>query len=183
MSATATDKGLLDPVTAGRVELQRWQPTDAAGQLIERFWTLQFDVPRPEIQPVLPHPCVNIAFGTADPGVHGPLRDRDDHRIVGQGWVLGAKLRPGALVAMGLGDGPGLVDAVISVEQVFGDDGRRVADAVLQEPDRRRGSVLIEGLLERYLPVDDPVWADLTEVIATMLANPSLLRVSQVAQT
>ena len=182
MPVTATDKGLLDPVTAGRVELQRWQPTAAAGQLIERFWTLQFDVPRPEIQPVLPHPCANIAFGTADPGVHGPLRDRDDHQISGRGWVLGAKLRPGALVAMGLAEGPALVDAVIPIEQIFGDEGRRVADAVLNEPDRRRGSVLIEGLLERYLPVDDPVWADLTQVIATMLANPSLLRVSQVAQ-
>ena len=181
MPVTATDKGLLDPVTAGRVELQRWQPT-AAGQLIERFWTLQFNVPRPEIQPVLPHPCVNIAFGSADPGVHGPARDRDDHQIAGRGWVLGAKLRPGALVAMGLGSGPELVDAVLPIEQVFAADGRRVADAVLLEPDRRRGSELIEELLLRYLPVDDPVWADLTQVIATMLANPSLLRVSQVAQ-
>jgi AraC-like DNA-binding protein len=181
MPVTATDKGLLDPVTAGRVELQRWQPT-AAGELIERFWTLQFDVPTPEIQPVLPHPCVNIAFGTADPGVHGPVRDRDDHEIKGAGWVLGAKLRPGALVAMGLGGGPELVDAVIPIEQVFGDHGRRVADAVLHEPDRRRGSELVEELIARHLPVDDPVWAELTQVIATMLANPSLLRVSQVAQ-
>src|SRR6476619_5576118 len=98
MSVTATDKGLLDPVTAERVELQRWQPT-AAGELIERFWTLQFDVPTPEIQPVLPHPCVNIAFGTADPGVHGPVRDRDDHEITGAGVFLGAKMSTGALVA------------------------------------------------------------------------------------
>jgi hypothetical protein len=30
--------------------------------------------------------------------------------------VLGAKLRPGALVAMGLGDGPALVDAVLPVD-------------------------------------------------------------------
>jgi AraC-like DNA-binding protein len=172
----------LDPVTAGSVELQRWPPAPAAGQLIERFWTLQFDVPRPEVQPVLPHPCVNIAFGTADPGVHGPLRDRDDHRIAGRGWVLGAKLRPGALVAMGLADGPALVDAVLPIEQVFGEAGRRVADAVLNEPDRQLGSSLVEGLLEPYLPVDDSMWADLTQVIANMLANPSLLRVGQVAQ-
>ena len=66
--------------------------------------------------------------------------------IAGRGWVLGAKLRPGALVAMGLGSGPELVDAVLPIEQVFGDDGRRVADAVLHEPDRRRGSELIEEL-------------------------------------
>src|SRR5664279_462991 len=115
MPATATDKGLLDPVTAGRVELRRWEPSPDAAAIVERFWTLQFDVPVPEIQPLLPHPCVNIAFGTADPGVHGPPRRRDDHRITGRGWALGAKLRPGALVAMGLGDGPALVDAVLPI--------------------------------------------------------------------
>lgn len=101
MPITASDKGLLDPVTAGRVELERWPAAGGASALIQRFWTLQFDVSGPEIQPLLPSPCVNVAFGTADPGVHGPPRSRDDHRIEGSGWVLGAKLRPGALVAMG----------------------------------------------------------------------------------
>jgi AraC-like DNA-binding protein len=183
MPTTASDKGLLDPVTAGRVELERWAPAGEASVLIERFWTLQFNVSAPEIQPLLPSPCVNVAFGTADPGVHGPPRARDDHRIEGTGWVLGAKLRPGALVAMGLGNGPELVDSWEPVAEVFGDAGRHVEEAVVQEPDRRRASQLIEGLIASYLPAADPIWREFTRVIIRMLSDRRLLRVGQVAES
>jgi len=204
MDATATEKGILDPGTAERVHLERWFPSPAGAQIVERFWTLRFDVPFPQVQPLLPHPCANIAFGTADPGVHGPPRRRDDHRIAGRGWVLGAKLRPGALVAMGLGDGPALVDAVLPIGAVFGDPGRAVADAISSDPradreaapdagpaidpaadpaaDLRARSTLIEGLLQRYLPIADETWPDFIDVIATILADRSLVRVSQVAR-
>jgi AraC-like DNA-binding protein len=182
MPVTVSDKGLLDPLTAGRVRLRRWTPTPGLQSVIERFWTLQFDVRRPEIQPLLPHPCVNIAFGTADPGVHGPVRNRDDHRIAGQGWVLAAKLRPGALVAMGLGRGPVLVDNCRPVSEVFGRPGHRVVQQITEDLDREKGAELIEGLLSRQLPIVDPVWDELTEVIATMLANRSLIRVTDAAR-
>jgi AraC-like DNA-binding protein len=182
MPVTSSEKGLLDPITADRVQLRRWSPSPELEQLIERFWTLQFDVRTPEIQPLLPHPCANVAFGSADPGVHGPTRDRDDHRIVGKGWVLGAKLRPGALVAMGLGYGPDLVDSCRPVHEVFGRRGELAVQQITQDLDRRRGADLIEGLLSRYLPTVDPVWDELTEVIATMLANRSLIRVSEAAR-
>ena len=195
MTATATEKGILDPGTAERVHLDRWLPSPASAQIIERFWALRFDVPSPQVQPLLPHPCANIAFGSADPGVHGPPRRRDDHRIAGRGWVLGAKLRPGALVAMGLGDGPALVDVVLPIEAVFGDPGRALADAIGADPeadraanrdaeisaDLRARSALIEGLLARYLPIADETWRDFIDVIAMILADRSLVRVSQVA--
>jgi AraC-like DNA-binding protein len=188
MDATATEKGILDPGTAERVHLDRWLPSPATAQIVERFWTLRFEVPSPQVQPLLPHPCVNIAFGTADPGVHGPPRLRDDHRIAGRGWVLGAKLRPGALVAMGLGDGPALVDAVLPVDAVFGQAGRAVADVISADPDAdpdadlRARSALVEELLQRYLPIADETWPDFIDVIATILADRTLVRVSQVAK-
>lgn len=182
MPVTASDKGLLDPVTAGRVQLQRWASSPDMQHVIERFWTLTFNVRTPEIQPLLPHPCANIAFGSADPGVHGPARERDDHRIAGQGWVLGAKLRPGALVAMGLAAGPALVDTCRPVSEVFGPPGRRVVTLITEDLDRRQGAKLIEDLVRRYLPIADPVWDELIEVIATMLANRSLIRVTEAAR-
>jgi AraC-like DNA-binding protein len=182
MPATASDKGLLDPTTAGRVQLRRWAPSAGLQTVIERFWTLHFDVGMPEIQPLLPDPCVNISFGSADPGVHGPARNRDDHRIAGRGWVLGAKLRPGALVAMGLATGPALVDTWRPVAEVFGATGQQLVEQLTEDLDRRRGARLIEELLGRYLPIVDPVWDELTEVIATMLANRSQTRVADAAR-
>jgi AraC-like DNA-binding protein len=182
MPVTATEKGLLDPVTAGRVQLRRWAPSPHAHNVIERFWTLHFEVGAPELQPLLPDACANIAFGSADPGVHGPARDRDDHRIAGKGWVLGAKLRPGALVAMGLATGPELVDHCRPVADVFGAPGSQVVEQITEDLDRRRGAGLIEELVGRYLPIVDPAWDELTEVIATMLANRSLIRVTDAAR-
>ena len=174
MTATASDKGLLDPATAERVQLDRWLPSDDAAVVIERFWTLHFDVSSPQVQPLLPHPCVNVAFGTADPGVHGPPKRRDDHRIAGRGWVLGAKLRPGALVALGLGNGPRLVDSVAPIGAVFGHRGRHVAEAVDAEPDLRRCSRFVEESMMQYLPIADETWGEFIDVIAMILADRSL---------
>ena len=175
-------QGLLDPATAERVQLDRWLPSDDAAVVIERFWTLHFDVSSPQVQPLLPHPCVNVAFGTADPGVHGPPKRRDDHRIAGRGWVLGAKLRPGALVALGLGNGPRLVDSVAPIGAVFGHRGRHIAEAVGAEPDLRRCSRFVEELMMQYLPIADETWGEFIDVIAMILADRSLVRVGQVAR-
>lgn len=180
MTATATEHGLLDPLTEAQVQLRRWAPSDAGARVVERFWTLRFDVTGSAVQPVLPHPCVNVAFGSADPGVHGPLRARDDHRIAGRGWVVAAKLRPGALVAMGLADGPGLVDARRPVPEVFGLTGARVVQAVHDGIGDGAAAELIEGmLLERS--VDDARWPALLEVIAAVLADRAIVRVRQLA--
>jgi len=41
--------------------------------------------------------------------------------------------------------------------------------------------VRIEELLQRYLPIADDTWRDFIDVIATILGDRSLVRVSQVA--
>ena len=53
-----------------------------------------------------------------------------------------------------------------------------MVNSITADLDRRLGARLIEELISRYLPIVDPVWEDLTEVIATMLANRSLVRVT-----
>ena len=89
MTATASAKGLLDPTTAERVQLDRWLPSDDAAVVIERFWTLHFDVSSPQVQPLLPHPCVNVAFGTADPAcaAHPNGGTTIESRVVGGSWA------------------------------------------------------------------------------------------------
>lgn len=47
--------------------------------------------------------------------------------------------------------------------------------------DLRARSVRIEELLQRYLPIADDTWRDFIDVIATILGDRSLVRVSQVA--
>ena len=83
---------------------------------------------------------------------------------------------------MGLATGPALVDVCRPVAEVFGPPGSRAVSLLTPDLDRRQGGELIEELLGRYLPVVDPVWDDLTEVIATMLANRSLIRVTDAAR-
>lgn len=178
---TSTDSGLLDPNTAARVRLRRTAPPALLDPVVERFWSISWRVPTPLLQPVLPHPCVNLAFGTEDAGVHGPERSRSGHTISGTGWVFGVKMRPGALVAMGVIAARPWVGARAPIPQVFGPAGVRAVRAVDRcEQDEPRGRA-VQQLLSPYLPVTDPGWTDFTAVMSLIVADRRLLRIGQLA--
>ena len=179
-TATASDQGILDPATIARVHLRRPEPSADVAAVVERFWALDWVVPRPRGEATLPHPCVNIVFGTVDPGVHGPGRQVDTRIISGRGWVFAAKLRPGALVALGITGAADLLDAELPLRAVFGEAAgrleRRIA-AAGDDDERRR---LLEDALRVRLPVRDPAFDDFVAVVALMVADRSLIRVAEV---
>ncbi len=181
-TATASDHGILDPATVARVHLRRPEPSADVAVVVERFWALDWIVPQPRGEATLPHPCVNIVFGTVDPGVHGPGRHVDTRIISGRGWVFAAKLRPGALVALGVADAADLVDAALPLRSVFGATAQRLERRMATAGDDDQRRRLLEAALRVHLPVRDHTFDDFAAVVAVMVADRSLVRVAQVVE-
>jgi AraC-like DNA-binding protein len=73
----------------------RYWPADDLAPFVEHFWTVAWDVSRPEVREVLPHPSVHLVLQCGKSGLAGVPTRRFTTVLEGEGRVLGTKFRPG----------------------------------------------------------------------------------------
>jgi AraC-like DNA-binding protein len=173
---------ILDPALAARrFTLDRRKPAPALERLVKRYWIVRWDLAGRFSQETLPHPCVNVAFGTHQPGVHGVGRRRFVADLHGAGWVLGVKFRAGAFRDLLGRDVATLTDRALPVAEVFGPAGDRLTrDVDGADCDDARISLVERFLLERA-PEVPPDAALACEIVDGIEADPCVLRVEHLA--
>lgn len=82
-------------------DFTRVPPGPAAKDLVAWWWTSTWDLPsgHHSSQELLAFPASNLAFEMNQVRFWGPTTRRSTRVLVGQGWVLGALLRPAAVPA------------------------------------------------------------------------------------
>lgn len=190
---TAGPKGVLRPEqTAATADLRRDHPVSPALQpYVERYWSVSWDLTGkpPYRSEVLSHPCVNLSVecgpgprhGHAMPAglVHGVVTRRFSVDLHGTGRVTAAKFRPGGLAAP-TGHQVGR-DTVLPLSVVGARLDPRLVDEVLGLDDGLDRAAVLDDHLAREVPEPDPVYLELLEVLAAMLADRTLVRVDDVA--
>lgn len=195
-NATATTGGVLRPDELARhLALERRPAGDAVAPWVEYHWRLAWDLPpgRSYVSEVLPHPTCSLTVEDAThprPGVPpgervvvtGVSTRRFDVELRGRGRVLGVRFRPGGLAALtGLG-AAAWSDRTVAARAVL--PGRmvdRLADPALAEDADAWGAAAEEGLAALD-PGPDERYDEVLAVVGTMLADPALLTVGEVAQ-
>lgn len=191
--ATASTAGILRPEEFARhVELRRLPPGPDLAPWVENHWVLRWSLPEGAAFPsqVLPHPTMNLTVerGVRRPDappaavlVTGPVTRRFDVESVGSGWVWGVRFRPGGLPALAGFDGVRLAERTVAAADVLPAsvvgalDGLHDTGAGAEE-DRER----VEAALRPLVGEPDPDHQLVLAVVADMLADRGLLRVSQV---
>jgi AraC-like DNA-binding protein len=180
MEPTATTRGILNPDEGRRhFRLTRTEPSPDLAPWVERHWMVEWDLGAPFTQELLNHPTINLAVEPATAGVHGIRTARDRKTIDGAGRVVGVKFRPGAFQPFYGRSVHLLTNRVVPLPAVFGPDGDALAAAVRAEPDEP--SAVMEDFLRARLPADDPQLDTLAAIVATMLADPAVVRVDELA--
>ncbi len=195
-NATATTGGVLRPDELKRhLALERRPAGDAVAPWVENHWRLAWDLPpgRSYVSEVLPHPTCSLTVEDAThprpgmpPGervvVTGVSTRRFDVELRGRGRVLGVRFRPGGLAALtGLG-AAAWSDRTVAARAVL--PGRmvdRLADPALAEDPDAWEAAAEEGLAALD-PGPDERYDEVLAVVGTMLADPALLTVGEVAQ-
>src|SRR5437762_1261829 len=91
------EPGILNPtVAARRFAYERHVPEPRLQPYVENFWTITWDLrgQEPYVAQVLPYPSVNLSVTSEQADVTGVQRRRYERRLVGQGYVVGARFRP-----------------------------------------------------------------------------------------
>jgi AraC-like DNA-binding protein len=147
--------GILNPRAGdGTYSLTRRSPPSSLAPWVELYWEVRWDLRNraPHDQETLPHPCVNLVFGTHQPGLHGPTTARFVARLTDTGWVVGCKFWPGMFRAFLRTPVSALTDRVLSAADAFGDRGRAVDAAIRSECDPERQVRLVGEFLTSFGP-------------------------------
>ena len=197
---TATTAGILRPEEFARhVELQRLPPSADLALWVENHWVLRWSLPDDVrfVSQVLPHPTTNLTVerGVRRPEappvavlVTGPVTRRFDVQTTGSGWVWGVRFRPGGFAALAGADASALAERTVAAADVLApavvarlDLLDRLDDAgTPAEEDRDRVEAALRPLAVGLPP--DPEHELVLAVVADMLADPTLVRVAQVAE-
>jgi len=95
--ATVSEPGILHPTLAAqRFDYRRHVPDERLRPFVENIWTITWDLQEPFTAHVLPYPSVNASVTNEQADVTGLVRRRYDRHLVGKGYVVGARFRPGA---------------------------------------------------------------------------------------
>jgi AraC-like DNA-binding protein len=179
-AATASTRGILRPHEGRRhFRLTREFPSPDLATWVERHWMVEWDLDEPYTQELLNHPTINVAVEHDSAGVFGIRTARDRKTIDGAGRVVGLKFRPGGFQPFFGRSVHHLTDRVVPVATVFGAAGDELADAVRAEADEP--FAVMEAFLRARLPAPDPNLDVLAAVVRTMLDDPAVVRVDELA--
>jgi AraC-like DNA-binding protein len=192
---TASTAGVLRPDELARhVELRRDPAGPRVDPWVENHWSLRWDLPDGRWFPsqILPHPtcALTVELGChprpeVPPGetvvVTGVMTRRFDVDITGWGRVVGVRFRPGGLAALTGRSASGWTDRVVPAHDVLPPG----LCSALADPDLAASpdawADAAEAGLAGMATAGDPRYDQLLEVVADMLADRSLLTVTEVA--
>ncbi len=176
--STAGTHGILVPgAIDARFTLTRYAPRAELAEIIERYWIVRWALEEPHAQETLPHPNVNVVIGAHQPGVHGPQRRRFVANLAGTGWVVGAKIKPGAFRAFVDVPMTELAEHTWPVARVFPELDAQVAAA---EVDAERVA-RFEAVLLAAEPVVDDEMREANRIVMLAQSAPSIAHVAELA--
>lgn len=185
MQAQNPPTGVLKPAGLGTVfNLGRFAPSPDLGQIVLRYWTVEWDVPEQVSyeQATLPYPCINLAVERGRSGIFGVNTQRFQVRLAGKGWVFGIKFRPGAFYPFYRAPVAALTDRVIELGAVFGAAGAEYERRVLGCASVGEMIGCAEQFLRARLPQPDHHVALINSVVEQIAADRSLTRVAEIAE-
>ncbi len=183
-AAGATEPGILHPGRSRQqFDYRRHVPDVRLAPFVENFWTIIWKLPAGEefTASVLPYPSVNLTVTNTEADVTGLTRTRYDRHLVGDGYVVGARFRPGGFRPFLGSSVKALTDTHRPIADMLGRDTTALAHAVAATGDRAERVALLTDFLLVDLPDRDPIADSLADLVAEIAARPEIKRVSQVA--
>jgi AraC-like DNA-binding protein len=158
-----------------------WPSADLA-PFVEHYWILEWDLPAPQTNQVLSHPSTHLALEAGRSGVYGVITKTFTRVTEGKGRVIGTKFRPGGFRPFVQTEISGFTDRRLSLSEVFGEEGGKLEQRVLQHRDHGAAIAVIETFLRGRHPQPDETIARVASMVERVAADRTLIRVEQLVE-
>jgi AraC-like DNA-binding protein len=185
VESATTEPGILHPgLSAQRFDYRRHEPDPRLAPFVENFWTITWDLrgQPPFIAQVLPYPSVNATVTNEQADVTGVTRSRYDRRLVDEGYVVGARFRPGCFRPFLNTSVSRLTDRHRPIAEVLGRDTTALMAGVAATSDREERVSLLTDFLLQQEALPDPLSESLAELVEVIATRTDITRVAQVAE-
>jgi AraC-like DNA-binding protein len=185
MSDGLDEPGILTPaVSLQHFDYRRYPAGTALADLVDNFWTVSWDLAEhePYTAQVLPNPSVNLSVTNTEADVTGLVRRRYDRHLVGRGYAVGARFRPGCFRPLIDFEVSALTDRHRPISEVLGRDTTRLRHDIAAEADTDGRVGLLTDFLAAARPAPDPVATQVAAVVAQVAQRRDITRVAQVAE-
>ena len=148
----------------------RYLPSPELAPYVEHYWTVEWDLPQPELRETLPYPSAHIILEPGVAQIGGVRTARFSRMLQGKSRVLGVKFRPGGLRPFIAQPVAAFTDKVLPLHEVFGEAARDLDRRVLAHTDHQAAIAMTESFLHTLAPRwDDAI--GLVGRIAERIAN------------
>ncbi len=188
-----TPSGVILRAEAQDAATRRWTRVvdGPVGEVVERVWSVGWELPPGEsfASSLVPHLSTNLSVGhgphagaNADEVVvTGPPTRRFDVDLVGEGWVVGIKLHPGAFTGVTGVPARGLLDATIPARHCLPPS---VVDAVREAATAGGADAIAAACtraVEPLLAGADPVWTRARDLVRLAETDDSVTTTAALA--
>lgn len=167
-----------------RFQLSRYLPAQDLSFFVEFYWVVRWDLrgQEPYVQETLPHPCVHLVFEPGQSMVFGVSTGKFSRKLEGKGRVFSIKFRPGAFYPFVKLPVSRFTNTSCSVEEVFGEDGRKLEEAMLACDDEQRMLEIAERFLRERGPERDAHIETINQIVDSIIAHPEITRVDDIVE-
>lgn len=178
-------RGLLDRARGEQFfRIRRFTPSDDIGRFVERYWTVQWDVPigRSYSSANVPHPNANLVFEADKTAVRGVVTRTFSYDLRGSGVVLGVTFRPGGLYPFVRKPVARYTDRAVDPHMVFSACDSQLESRVLSAQDANTAVQTVERWLRSQLPAPDRRIATVCAIVDRIVADPQITKVRQIVE-
>jgi hypothetical protein len=154
-----TEPGILRPTLSfNNFDYQRHVADHRLADFVENFWTVTWDLRgRPAFTAeILPYPAVNLSVTNTEADVSGVVRTRYNRHLVGRGYVVGARFRPGCFRPFISSSVTQLTETHRPIAEILGRDTAALQQAVAATSDVSERVQLLTDFLLTGMPDPDP---------------------------
>lgn len=180
LGQTTSEHGVLG-VRGVDYRLDRFPASEQVAGLVERHWTVTWDLPpgRSASVTLLPHPCVNLVHDRGMVAVAGVGRSRFTYEFTGSGRVFGVKFRPGAFYPF---LGRSVAELTEQTVPLWWPEAGGLAEELTAAADLPALARVAERHLLARWPAPDPVVAEVGIIVHALLHDRTITRVEEISE-
>ena len=176
-----TPRGVLNFRDSGPPQgLWRYFPSADLAPFVEHYWTVEWDVPHPQLRETLPHPSIHLVLENDREELAGVHTKKFSRTIDGKGSVFSVKFLPGGFRPFIDRAVSSLSERVWDLSDVLGPTARGLNRRALAFADHQSTIDVLEQFLRAFCPRVDASMLLVQRIANAVAADRALTKVEHI---